>query len=484
MTKWGMKSAASSIDLKNLPFLRTQPTPKQRLFMEATERFVGYGGARGGGKSWAVRRKAILLACFYGETPEREAITILIIRRTLQELYENHIRKLIHDTKGLAEYRDKHRTLEFKNGARIVFGYMENEKDADQYQGNEYDVIFIDEATQISEYMFNILKACVRGTKAGVPKRIYCTCNPGGKGHAYVKRLFIDRNFTEKENPDDYSFIQAKVEDNEYILANDPEYLNMLDSLPDGLREAWRDGRWDLFVGQFFTEYDASIHECDPFPIPDHWTRYHVIDYGLDMLASLWAAADEKGNLFIYRGMAEPGKIIPEACAMMREAEKSDRTASGQPVQYIRYAPPDLWGREKATGQRQIDMFSANGFVFQKSDNDRKAGWLAVKELMAVEHQDGQKHTRLHIFRGCASNLSYCLPLIQHDPKKPGDTMTEPHDLTHSPDALRYLCIMRKKLAKEPYQPKARDARYQMITQPNKKKLSKRKVANVWKGMV
>lgn len=178
MAKWSMKSAASSVDLKNLPFLRTPPTPKQRLFMEATERFVGYGGARGGGKSWAVRRKAILLACFYGETPEREAITILIVRRTLQELYENHIRKLIHDTKGLAEYRDKHRTLEFKNGARIVFGYMENEKDADQYQGNEYDVIFIDEATQISEYMFNILKACVRGTKAGVPKRIYCTCNP------------------------------------------------------------------------------------------------------------------------------------------------------------------------------------------------------------------------------------------------------------------------------------------------------------------
>ena len=129
-------------------------------------------------------------------------------------------------------------------------------------------------------------------------------------------------------------------------------------------------------------------------------------------------------------------------------------------------------------------MFAANGFVFQKSDNDRKAGWLAVKELMSVEHKDGQKHTRLHIFRGCASNLCYCMPLIQHDPKKPGDTMTEPHELTHSPDALRYLCIMRKKLAKTPHKPMEKDARYQQILQPSKKKLAKRKVANVWKGMV
>ncbi len=478
MAKWQVGRTGGTVNVSNLRFLKNAPSPKQMQFLESTKRYVGYGGARGGGKSWAVRRKAVLLACCYGETEQQEAITILIVRRTLQELYQNHIRHLIHETRGIAQYRDKHRTLEFKNGSRIVFGYLETEKDADQYQGNEYDVVFIDEATQISEYMFNILKACVRGTKAGVPKRIYCTCNPGGKGHAYVKRLFVDRQFKDGENPDDYVFIQAKATDNEYLMKNDPEYLKQLDSLPDGLREAWRDGRWDLFVGQFFTEYDASVHECDPFPIPDHWKRYHAIDYGLDMLASVWAAVDEDGGIWIYRAIAEPNKIIPDACELMRQAEKADQ------CQYTRFAPPDLWGREKASGRQQSEMFAQNGFVFQKSDNDRKAGWLAVKELMAVEHTGEQKRTKLHIFRGCASNLTYALPLIQHNPKKPGDTMTEPHDLTHSPDALRYLCIMRKKLAQAVQAPARQDIRYQKMDDPVKKKFGRRKVPNIWKGLV
>ena len=471
-------SSGRELNISNISILNGTPSPKQKEFLEATVRYVGYGGARGGGKSWAVRRKAIVLACAYGDTEDHEGITILIVRRTLQELYQNHIRHLISETKAIADYKDKHRTLEFKNGARIVFGYLENEKDADQYQGNEYDVIFIDEATQISEYMFNILKACVRGTKPGVPKRIYCTCNPGGKGHAYVKRLFIDRQYVEGENPNDYEFIQAKVDDNEYLMLHDPEYINQLNSLPDGLREAWRDGRWDLFVGQFFTEWDSTVHECAPFRIPDHWKRYHVIDYGLDMLASLWAAVDEKGDVYITRGIAEPNLNIPAACERMRAAEAGDN------CQYIRFAPPDLWGRERTNGKRQSDMFAENGFVFQKSDNDRKAGWLAVKELMAVEHIQDKPVTKLHIFRGYAPDLTRCLPLLQYNPKIPGDTMTDPHEVTHSPDALRYLCVMRRLKSTAPEHPADGDSRYQMLPELEKPSFGKRKVANVWRGLV
>ena len=164
----------------------SRPNEKQAEFLKARERFIAYGGARGGGKSWAVRKKAWLLAVNYA------GIRILLLRRTFPELRENHILPLMSDLKGIAQYKESEKAFLFPNGSRVKLGYCDTEGDVLQYQGQEYDVIFMDEATQFSEYQFQTLTACLRGAN-GLPKRMYLTCNPGGVGHTWVKRQYIHR---------------------------------------------------------------------------------------------------------------------------------------------------------------------------------------------------------------------------------------------------------------------------------------------------
>ncbi|MBN2997558.1 phage terminase large subunit [Ruthenibacterium lactatiformans] len=255
-----------------------KPNPRQIEFFKARARFIAYGGARGGGKSWAVRKKAAGLALSY------PGAGILIVRRTFPELRENHILPMTADLAGIARYRDADKSFTFPGGSRIVFGYCSSESDVLQYQGQEYDVIFMDEATQFTEFQFTTLTACLRGAN-DFPKRFYLTCNPGGVGHAWVKRLFIDRRYKKAEHPEDYVFIAANVYDNHALMAHDPDYVRMLENLPEEQRRAWLLGQWDIFEGQYFAEFDRNVHVCRPYGIPAHWRRYVTLDYGMDMLA-------------------------------------------------------------------------------------------------------------------------------------------------------------------------------------------------------
>ena len=233
-----------------------RPSPKQMLFLNDTHKYVGFGGARGGGKSWAVRVKAVLLALKYA------GIKIMIIRKTYPELQENHIIPLCqmlncyapNKKDRIASYNDGKKHITFPNGSRILFRYCDTDKDSQRFQGTEVDVLFVDEATQQPENRIKTLQACVRGTN-DYPKRIYYTCNPGGEGHSWVKRLFIDRAFEAGEKPEDYSFIQSLVTDNRALMQSNPDYIEQLESLPPKLKEAWLYGNWDIFEGQFFEDF-------------------------------------------------------------------------------------------------------------------------------------------------------------------------------------------------------------------------------------
>lgn len=213
--------------MRTLDLGRAQP--KQTLFLKDKHRHIAYGGARGGGKSWAVRTKSKLLAFRY------PGIKILIVRKTYKELQNNHIEQLTAELAGFAKYNRSDKMFRFPNGSTISFGYCANEGDLGQYQGAEYDVVFIDEAGQLQESWIRKINLCVRGTN-GFPKRTYYTLNPGGPGHAYFKRVFVDRNFNPDEDPDDYFFIQAKVEDNKALMDTQPDYLRELENLPPTLR--------------------------------------------------------------------------------------------------------------------------------------------------------------------------------------------------------------------------------------------------------
>jgi len=188
------------------------PNAKQDEFLRCKKKYVAFGGARGGGKSWAVRCKAKLLAQRY------PGIRMLLVRRTMPEIEANHLETLRLELAGTAVYRAEERRFVFGNGSVLQFGYCACDRDADRYQGAEYDVIFFDEATQLKEQWMRKLAACVRGVN-GFPKRIYYTCNPGGPGHGYIKRLFIDRRYEPGENGGEYAFIPARVTDNGALLA-------------------------------------------------------------------------------------------------------------------------------------------------------------------------------------------------------------------------------------------------------------------------
>lgn len=405
--------------------LDLKPNPKQAAFFQARTRFVAYGGARGGGKSWAVRQKAALMALRY------PGIRILLLRRTFPELRENHVLPLQAALRGVAEYRETAKAFLFPGGSRLRFGYCDKEADVLQYQGQEYDVIFLDEATQFTEFQFQTLTACLRGAN-DFPKRFYLTCNPGGVGHEWVKRLFVTGEYRRSERPEDYTFIRASVYDNEALLKKDPEYVRLLENLPADIRRAWLEGDWDVYAGQYFPEFREEIHVMDPFLIPEGWRRYFAMDYGLDMLAGYWIAMDDRENAYVYREIFQPDLIISEAAKRIRSMTGPD------PVEAW-LAPPDLWNRRQDTGRSVADIFAEHGMVLTKARNDRVQGWFDVKEwLKPVPDGKGGACARLRIFRGCG-NLIRSLAAIQADPKRPGDCAAQPHEYTHGPDAIRYF---------------------------------------------
>jgi phage terminase large subunit len=431
--------------------LKFEPYPKQVTFFKSTRRYIAYGGARGGGKSWAARTKALLLALNYA------GIQIILLRRSLQELRENHVLPLVAQLKDVAKYRDQDKEFIFPNGSRIKLGYCDAERDVLQFQGQAYDVIFLEEATQFTEFQFTTLTESNRSSgmmKERFSPRMYFTCNPGGVGHTWVKRLFIDKDYRRKERAENYDFIPSTVYDNEYLMVNNPEYVENLENLPEMRKRAMLYGDWDAFEGQYFEEFNRDIHVIDVPELQPHWKRYRVFDYGLDMLACYWIAIDNSGQAIVYKELYESNLIISEAAKKIKEYTNEQI--------YMTFAPPDLWNRRQDTGKSAEDVFRENGVLLYKANNDRVQGWYNVKEWLNVyESKDEQtglpkKTARLKITKNCL-NLIRTLPQLQHDDKKPNDVASEPHELTHAPDALRYFCSMRTAASILPEKPKRDD---------------------------
>lgn len=430
----------------------SRANPKQMSFFMARSPYVGFGGARGGGKSWAVRAKAILLAMRY------PGIRLLIVRRSFDELENNHARQLREALNGYAKYNDSRKIFTFPpvagRSSTIQLGYCDAESDVLRYQGREYDCIFLDEATQLTEFQFNTFKACRRGPN-DFPKRIYVTCNPGGVGHGWVKRLFIERRFEAGERPVDYSFIQADVYDNEVLMEMDPDYVRQLESLPYELRRAWLHGDWDVFAGQFFPEWSRNTHVIAPMEIPEHWTRYVTMDYGMDMLAAYLIAVDEQGRAYVLRelyegrdlGEGHNGLIISEAAEALLEM-------AGDETVHTWLAPPDLWGSRQESGRSVADIFAERGIYLTKTSNNREAGWMAVREMLKTrEDESGRMVPGLQVFGTCP-NLIRTLPLLRYDERHVNDCANDPHEITHAPDALRGFCVYwQSKAAEIPPEP-------------------------------
>lgn len=340
---------------------------------------------------------------------------------------------------AIVSYNESDKTLSLPNGSKIIFGYCASDRDLLRYQGQEYDVVAIDEATQLSEYQFSVFKACLRGCN-DFPKRIYLTCNPGGVGHGWVKRLFVDRDFRDGESPEDYDFIQALVYDNEILVKKNIGYVKQLESLPKRLREAWLHGRWDVFEGQFFPEFNYSEHVCDRSVIDIHRLRRFVaFDYGFDMTAALVLGADAEGNLFVIDEFCESGLTLSRA------AEEISRLCRPYAPEYA-VASPDLWNRRQDSGKSGFEIMQAcDGMPPMRSADDRRvAGWRVLREYLSASL--GSEKPYLRISDRC-HELIRCLPALIFDAEKTEDASSNPHSVTHAPEALRYAVMSRARPA-------------------------------------
>ncbi len=455
-----------------MPYLPIpQPSEKQLRFLQDEHRVIGYGGARGGGKSWAVRVKAVLLCLRY------PGIQVLIVRKTYPELQENHILPLCRLLRcasedpdaRIASYNDSKKHILFPNGSRILFRYCDTDADAQRFQGTEVDVLFVDEATQQSEARMDALRACVRGVN-DFPKRIYCTMNPGGEGHAWVKRLFIDRQFRPEENPDDYCFIPALVTDNAALMAADPDYIRKLRALPPKLRMAWLEGRWDLFEGQFFEDFrvtpDRALAQKHGFTDPDEelqrqrrfthvirpfdlaagdcrgWTVFRSYDFGYGRpFSCAWWAVDYDGVLYrvleLYGGAGQPNEGLrwaPERQFQeIARIEREHPWLRGRRIGGV--ADPSIW--DGSRGLSIAESAGRWGIFFVPGENRRIPGWMQCHYRLQF---DEQGYPRMYVFDTCAAFIR-TVPLLQFSRTVPEDLDTGQED--HVADEWRYACMSR-----------------------------------------
>lgn len=422
-----------------------EPSEKQKLFLADNHRHVAYGGARGGGKSWAVRVKALLLCLRW------PGIKILIVRKTYKELTNNHIvplRNMI--PKDVAKYNKTEKVFTFYNGATIWFGYCNNDSDLDQYQGAEYDVIFFDEATQLRETWIKKINLAVRQPN-GLPKRTYYTCNPGGVSHNYIKRLFITRTYEKGEIPENYSFTQALLSDNKVLTEMSPEYKAELEALPPKLRAAWLYGSWDIFEGQFFEEFTDDpehykdrrwTHVIAPFEIPKTWKIYRSFDWGYNKPFSCgWWAVDFDGIAYriaeYYGCNGTPNEGIkhhpPQVFADIHRTEQEHPLLKDKYI--VGYADPAIWDAE--VGESIADTAAKCQVFFNKGDNKRIPGWMQIHYRLAF---DENGYPLMYVFNTCKDFIR-TLPLLQYDEHRTEDLDTDGED--HIADETRYFCMSR-----------------------------------------
>ena len=462
----------SSIDLSRI-------SDKQYKFLSASQKHVGFGGARGGGKSWSVRTKAKILAVSY------KGIKILIVRRTYPELLNNHINHLCTELHGLARYNKSEKVFNFPNGSTIKFGYCNNDKDLDNYQGAEYDVIFLDEATQLQEMWIKKITACLRGVN-DFPKHIYYTCNPGGASHGYFKRLFIDKQYEGAEVPEDYCFIQALVTDNKALMESQPDYIKQLEALPPKLREAWLYGRWDIFEGQFFEDFRPTpdielcakagitpeealaqrrfTHVIEPFDLNKGecrgWKIMRSYDFGYNKPFSLgYWAVDYDGVLYrimeMYGCTGTPDEGVKwspdEQFRRIREFENEHPWLKNRKI-VDSIADPAIWYASR--GESIAETAERYGIYFSPGDHERIPGWMQVHYRFQF---DENGYPRMYVFNNCKAFIR-TIPLMMYSETHPEDIDTKLED--HCPDEVRYMCMSR------PVTPIVPEKREPIVTDP------------------
>ena len=396
---------------------------------------VGYGGARGGGKSHWLLAQMGVDDC--QRVPGLKCLLLRKVGKANLEHFEDLRRKLF--TKLGHEFSAFRGILTFNNGSRIIAGHFQNEKDIDAYLGLEYDVIGIEEATTLTARKYQDITTCCRTSKPNWRPRIYSTTNPGGVGHGWYRKRFIEP--WQRRAEAETRFIAARVTDNRW---NNPEYIRVLEGLSGWQRRAWLDGDWDIAAGQFFTTLRREVHVVADFDDTRAREWFAALDYGFaHYTVALLGCTDSDGNLFVVDEHAErlwlPQRHGPAIKAMLARHKIGDRKLEfGDLKRFV--AGADVFSRQ-SDGTTIAQQYAKHGITLRCANTDRVNGWAEVMQGLG-DVEGGVKPT-LFIHKRCG-RLIETLPALQHDPNRPEDVLKVDADEEgvggdDAADCLRYL---------------------------------------------
>ena len=440
-----------------------KPTAKQRLFHASKSNEILYGGAAGGGKSYAIGWDAFLRCMKYPGT------SAYLFRRTYPELEQTLIktmRMIVPETLG--KYYASNHEMQFVNGSVARFAHLSDESDVIKYQGAEIQWLYFDELTHFSESMYNYIKTRLRAPKRlGVHPCVRCASNPGGPGHGWVKARFVDstdigthtvEKMFEIKDADGQmrtlrsvcEYIPATVRDNPHI---DELYIAELEQKPEKLRDALLLGKWDAFEGQAFPEFTNDpehykdglhTHVIDPFDIPLHWTRYVSFDHGFSRPFSFGAwAVDPDGRAYRYKELYGCKKGEANVGLMLTPGEIAAKLADWlepefrEGIHITGIADPAIWDESRGTSVEEQIRKVFSGVTFRKGDNTRMPGKMQVHERLRFD-DDGRP--MMYIFSNCTDFIR-TIPTLCYDEHKVEDIDTAGED--HIYDETRYFLMSR-----------------------------------------
>jgi phage terminase large subunit len=404
-------------------------------FLQRQEDEVLYGGAAGGGKTdslliYSIRRRV--------RYPGSKG---LFLRRTYADLSKagaalDRSRELLT---GVAEYNSGNHRWTFANGSLLEFGYLDHDGDKYKYQGSQYDDVCWDELTQFTESQYLYLLSRCRATVDGIKPRIRAATNPGGVGHQWVKRRFIDGKQPEQafllENGRTGAFIPAKLQDNQILMQRDPGYWLKLMALSEDDRRALAYGDWDVFAGQYFKEWRRDAHVVDPFTPPTHWRKWCGFDWGYAKPLSFGVYTQDPDTMRIFR-------IRELYAAELRDSEAIARIKAIIGTDRIDaiYADPSIWQRksdDRVDSLSTAEIYVAAGLPMQPANNDRLQGWRRLRDLLA-DGKDGKP--MFQVTANCTEFIR-TLPGLVYDQAKPEDLDSDGED--HAADECRYALMAR-----------------------------------------
>jgi len=429
-----------------------KPNPgPQEEFLAAPEKEVLYGGAAGGGKSYAMLVDLLRFA----SNPNHRA---LLLRRTLGELTEliDQSRRIYPRAFPGSKFKESKSTWAFSSGATATFSYVDKDSDVTRYQGQSFSWIGIDELGHYpSPYVWNYLRSRLRTTDPDIKTYMRASANPGGMGGWWIKKMFIDpavpndpfwatdidTGKTLKYGPSharaneplfQRKFIPARLTDNPYLM-HSGEYEAMLLSLPEVERRRLLEGDWDVAEGAAFFEFDRTIHVVEPFEIPTNWPRIRAADYGFSSPSCvLWAAVDWDSNLWVYRELYKKGLTGEDLANLIIQLEALD------PPMQISVLDKSCWSK-MGLGPSIAETMMTRGVRWVPSDSNRMSGKIEVHRRLKTDDITGQP--RLRIVSTC-TNLIRTLPTLPLSKINSEDVDTKAED--HAYDALRYMVMMRR----------------------------------------